>query len=257
MEGGGGGAQYNPRTVEEVFRDFRGRRAAILRALTTDVQEFFQQCDPEKDNLCLYGFPNEVWEVNLPAEEVPPELPEPALGINFARDGMMEKDWLSLVAVHSDAWLLSVSFFFGSKFGFDKVDRKRLFNMINEVPTIFEVVTGTAKNQTKEKASSANQNGNSSKSNSKVRGLDGKSSKTIQAMEEEGLEEKEKEEDEEEHGETLCGACGDNYASDEFWICCDMCEKWFHGTCVKITPARAEHIKHYKCPSCSNKRARP
>jgi len=24
----------------------------------------------------------------LPAEEVPPELPEPALGINFARDGM-------------------------------------------------------------------------------------------------------------------------------------------------------------------------
>ncbi|KAF2575625.1 hypothetical protein F2Q70_00005769, partial [Brassica cretica] len=160
-----------------------------------------------------------------------------------------------------DAWLLSVSFFFGSKFGFDKVDRKRLFNMINEFPTIFEVVTGTAKNQTKEKPSSANQNGNRSKSNSKVRGLDGKSSKTIQAMEEEGLEEeeeeKEKEEDEEEHGETLCGACGDNYAADEFWICCDMCEKWFHGTCVKITPARAEHIKHYKCPSCSNKRARP
>lgn len=28
------------------------------------------------------------WEVTLPAEEVPPELPEPALGINFARDGM-------------------------------------------------------------------------------------------------------------------------------------------------------------------------
>ncbi len=26
--------------------------------------------------------------MQLPAEEVPPELPEPALGINFARDGM-------------------------------------------------------------------------------------------------------------------------------------------------------------------------
>ena len=46
----------------------------------------------EKENLCLYGFPNEQWEVNLPAEEVPPELLEPALGINFARDGMQEKD---------------------------------------------------------------------------------------------------------------------------------------------------------------------
>lgn len=77
----------------------------------------------EKENLCLYGFPTEQWEVNLPAEEVPPELPEPALGINFARDGMQEKDWLSLVAVHSDSWLLSVAFYFGARFGFDKADR--------------------------------------------------------------------------------------------------------------------------------------
>ncbi|GAB2290850.1 hypothetical protein Dimus_025114 [Dionaea muscipula] len=30
-----GGAQYNPRTVEEVFRDFKGRRAAMIKALTT------------------------------------------------------------------------------------------------------------------------------------------------------------------------------------------------------------------------------
>ncbi|CAN6842260.1 unnamed protein product [Brassica oleracea] len=98
------------------------------------------------------------------------------------------------------------------------------------------------------------------------KGLDGKSSKTMEAMdeeeegpeeEEEEKEEDEEEEDEEKHGETLCGACGENYAADEFWICYDMCEKWFHGTCVKITPARAEHIKHYKCPSCSIKRARP
>lgn len=59
----------------------------------------------------------------MPAEEVPPELPEPALGINFARDGMQEKDWLALVAVHSDAWLLSVAFYFGARFGFDKADR--------------------------------------------------------------------------------------------------------------------------------------
>jgi hypothetical protein len=36
----------------------------------------------------LYGNPDGTWEVQLPAEEVPPELPEPALGINFARDGM-------------------------------------------------------------------------------------------------------------------------------------------------------------------------
>jgi hypothetical protein len=80
-------------------------------------------CTSEKENLCLYGYPGGLWEVNLPAEEVPPELPEPALGINFARDGMQEKDWLSLVAVHSDTWLLSVAFYFGARFGFDRADR--------------------------------------------------------------------------------------------------------------------------------------
>ncbi|KAH9750175.1 PHD finger protein ALFIN-LIKE 7 [Citrus sinensis] len=168
-----------PRTVEEVFSDFKGRRAGLIKALTADVEKFYQQCDPEKENLCLFGLPNETWEVNLPVEEVPPELPEPALGINFARDGMQEKDWLSLVAVHSDSWLLAVAFYFGARFGFGKNEssatafqhykmikgicidislnfmveivsiersrQKKLFQMINDLPTIFEVVTGNAK----------------------------------------------------------------------------------------------------------------
>ena len=70
----------------------------------------------DKENLCLYGHPDETWEVNLPAEEVPPELPEPALGINFPRDGLERRDWISLVAVHSDVWLLSVSSFYAARF---------------------------------------------------------------------------------------------------------------------------------------------
>lgn len=87
----------------------------------------------EKENLCLYGLPNETWDVNLPVEEVPPELPEPALGINFARDGMQEKDWLSLVAVHSDSWLLAVAFYFGARFGFGKNERYELsFLLVHE-----------------------------------------------------------------------------------------------------------------------------
>ncbi|KAI4329136.1 hypothetical protein L6164_021432 [Bauhinia variegata] len=252
----GRATQYNPRTVEEVFRDFKGRRAGLIKALTTDVGDLYNQCDPEKENLCLYGLPSEQWEVNLPAEEVPPELPEPVLGINFARDGMEEKDWLSLVAVHSDAWLLAIAFYFGARFGFDKADRKRLFNMINELPTVFEIVTGAAKKQVKEKSSVSNHSSSKSKSNSKARASEpqGRQTKAMQPKDE---DDELVEQDEDEHGDTLCGACGENYGNDEFWICCDVCEKWFHGKCVKITPARAEHIKQYKCPSCTNKRARP
>lgn len=181
---------------------------------------------------------------------MPPELPEPALGINFARDGMQEKDWLALVAVHSDAWLFAVAFYFGARFGFDKADRKRLFGMINDLPTIFEVVTGAAKKELQEKSSASNHSSSKSKSNSKP----SKYSKVQEKDENEDLVDEEEDED---HGETLCGACGEHYTSDQFWICCDVCERWFHGKCVKITPARAEHIKQYKCPSCSNKRSRP
>ncbi|PHT66607.1 PHD finger protein ALFIN-LIKE 7 [Capsicum annuum] len=170
---------------------------------------------------------------------------------------MQEKDWLSLVAVHSDAWLLSVAFYFGARFGFERADRRRLFNMINDLPTIFEVVSGTAKKQSKDKSSMSNHSSTKSKSNSKAtqRGSESQakySRPQPKDDDEDGLDE------DDEQGETLCGACGENYASDEFWICCDICEIWFHGKCVKITPARAEHIKQYKCPSCtSSKRTRP
>ena len=72
--------------------------------------------------------------------------------------------------------------------------------------------------------------------------------------EEEGQDEEEEEED----GETHCGFCGGVYTTElsDFWIGCDVCNDWFHGKCVKITPTRALHIKHYICRSCSNKRAR-
>jgi len=75
----GAGAHYSVRTAEEVFRDFRGRRAGMIKALTTgmlpaagslllrispaclaaspvltrclllvsaDVEKFYQLCDP-------------------------------------------------------------------------------------------------------------------------------------------------------------------------------------------------------------------
>jgi hypothetical protein len=80
--------------------------------------------------------------VDLPAEEVPPELPEPALGINFARDGMQRADWLALVAVHADTWLIAVAFYNGARL--NQAGRERLFHFINELPTCYEVVSGRA-----------------------------------------------------------------------------------------------------------------
>ncbi|XP_075502390.1 PHD finger protein ALFIN-LIKE 2-like [Primulina tabacum] len=227
----------SPRTVEEIFKDYSARRSGIVRALTYDVDEFYGLCDPEKENLCLYGYPNESWEVNLPAEEVPPELPEPALGINFARDGMNQRDWLSLVAVHSDCWLLSVAFYLGARL--NRNERKHMFSLINDLPTVYELVTESKAEKDKPNVDS----GSKSRGGTK-RSIDG------QAKNNQKLEGEIYEEDEDEHSEAICGSCSGNYSADEFWIGCDICERWFHGKCVKITPAKAENIKQYKCPYC-------
>ncbi|KZV14613.1 PHD finger protein ALFIN-LIKE 1 [Dorcoceras hygrometricum] len=200
------------RTVEEIFKDYSARRAGILRALIYDVDEFYGICDPEKENLCLYGHPNETWEVNLPAEEVPPELPEPALGINFARDGMNRRDWLSLIAVHSDCWLLSVAFYLGARL--NRNERKRLFSLINDLPTVFEVVTERKPVKDKPNADSGSRSRGSTK-----RSNDGQA-KSNPKLAEESYEE---EDEDDEHSETLCGSCGGNYNADEFWIGCDIC----------------------------------
>ncbi|XP_022863831.1 PHD finger protein Alfin1-like isoform X1 [Olea europaea var. sylvestris] len=133
---------------------------------------------------------------------------------------------------------------------------KRLFQMINDVPTVFEVVTGTVK-QVKDQVTAPNNNGKN-KSSGRVPSRQSEPQHKAVKMPapKEDDDSGEEEEEDDEQGATLCGACGDNYGDDEFWICCDICERWFHGKCVKITPAKAEHIKQYKCPGCSSKRAK-
>ncbi|KAL4436766.1 hypothetical protein ABPG75_003905 [Micractinium tetrahymenae] len=129
-----------PKTIEAIYEDYRNRREGLLLALIDDAKELYAAAGPERENLCLYGHPDGNWSVDLPTEEVPPELPEPVLGINFARDGMERKDWLALCAVHSDAWLMSLAFFYAARFDAD--GRAELFSLINQHPTVYEVVTG-------------------------------------------------------------------------------------------------------------------
>ncbi|GJN02818.1 hypothetical protein PR202_ga20204 [Eleusine coracana subsp. coracana] len=199
------------RLPEDVFRDFRARRAGIVNALTTDVEKFYKLCDPEKENLCLYGLPNETWGVTLPAEEVPSELPEPVLGINFARDGITQKEWLSLVAAHSDSWLLAVAFYYGTRFRFDK-EASHLSIPI-QIASQQSIPHQSTRNRSVKKTKAM-----------RMRITCAVFVKGAMQMVNSGL--------------------------------VAICEKWFHGECVRITAAKAEYIKQYKCPSCSTKRSR-
>ncbi|KAI8021804.1 PHD finger protein Alfin1 [Camellia lanceoleosa] len=65
---------------------------------------------------------------------------------------MQEKDWLSLVAVHSDSWLLSGCLLFWCTLWV----WKRLFQLINDLPTIFEAVTGNVRQPKDQSGSHSN-----------------------------------------------------------------------------------------------------
>lgn len=66
-----------------------------------------------KENLSLYGYPDGTWDVQEARMLLPPNLPEPTVGINLARDRMRAIDWVTVVAEHCDSWLLSLAFLFG------------------------------------------------------------------------------------------------------------------------------------------------
>ena len=177
----------------------------------------------------------------MPCEEVPPELPEPALGVNFARDGMKRSDWLSLVAVHSDSWLMAVAFYNGARL--DQEGRRQLFNDINSLPTCYEIVSGRAttkpvglkSTQVTKRAGMVN---NNNTSNKRQRADD---------------EEDDDDDDDDDNGggSDICPVSGRKYRTGEFWIACDMCDRWFYGKSVGMNQFKADRQPRWKCPGCA------
>ncbi|PAN19932.1 hypothetical protein PAHAL_3G308100 [Panicum hallii] len=218
-----------PYSVESIFRTFAIRRAALIRALTTDVEAFFQKCEPAGMQLLyLCGNTDGSWEVKRPELCVPPSQPPPPLGINISRDYTKKRhEWLQGVAVHCDAWLINISFFFGLHL--TAKERDRLFTMISSLQTVQEALLA-------------------SKTYRRICHLEGKRSR--------GPVEENEEEEEEATSEykNFCASCGDRYRSNAFWIRCNVCDRGYHGRCVKMTASKAEHIEHYECPECCSEK---
>lgn len=38
--------------------------------------------------------------------------------------------------------------------------------------------------------------------------------------------------------------------SSRFMICCDFCEEWYHGDCIRVTEKVSKAIKKYYCDRC-------
>ncbi|CAH8370481.1 unnamed protein product [Eruca vesicaria subsp. sativa] len=139
----------------------------------------------------LYSFQNLHLASTLPEMECMKKI-----GFLILLSTVMRSYFLSPFTLVQDFYKLTgiiLSFLIGL---YSLLTWKRLFNMymINEVATTFEAVTGSSRKKQKQRENPQQK--------IKMRDLDGKSSNTIQAMEKK-----------DEHGDTLSGACGDNYAS--------------------------------------------
>ena len=42
--------------------------------------------------------------------------------------------------------------------------------------------------------------------------------------------------------------------SCRFYVGCDVCSNWFHGSCVGITESMAKTMTEYTCDECRNAR---
>jgi hypothetical protein len=169
---------------------------------------------------------------------------------------MRRQDWLSLVAVHSDSWLMAVAFFNGARL--DAEGRRQLFNDVNSLPTSFEIVTG--------RATSNKPPAGGVQVSKRPAGHPGDALKQLSRRpagrkyyDEEEQEDAEVEEEEEEEGgagyggggSDPCPNCGRLYRQGEFWIACDACDRWFDGKCVNMTAQKAERNSEWQCPFCA------
>ncbi|RWS08344.1 nucleosome-remodeling factor subunit NURF301-like protein, partial [Dinothrombium tinctorium] len=43
----------------------------------------------------------------------------------------------------------------------------------------------------------------------------------------------------------------DEYDENKYYVCCDLCERWFHGRCVGLLQKEAQELPEYQCPQCA------
>lgn len=110
----------------------------------SDFDALYTAADPAAPALCLAAGPDGTWSLGPPHPDVPPPLPEPCVGINFAKDGTSRAEWATVLAAHCDAWLMSLAAFFMGAAGLGAAGRQTLFDRINALDPLFDAVQAWA-----------------------------------------------------------------------------------------------------------------
>lgn len=165
------------------------------------------------------------------------------------RDGIKRHDWINLVAVHSDCWLLAVAYYNGARL--DAEGRRQLFNDINSLPTCFEIVSG--------RASGLNDPAQITRKPDLGMPVGTHPPPPAGFIDGEAGQRKTRHNNNKDAGADggytgdqgdPCPNCGRLYRTGEFWIQCDFCDRWFDGKCVAMTPQLADQSSRWACPFC-------
>ncbi|GLJ21569.1 hypothetical protein SUGI_0400080 [Cryptomeria japonica] len=234
MESGSGWYSGMPNTVDEIYEDFKRRREGIIKALTVDFEELYQQCDPEDESFMgLYGLPDESWKV-VPEEEGFPMLPNPVWGINNKRLVMSEKKWKHSVAEDSHIWLHAIALFHCARVGLDEKDKGLLLSMVGSFQAVEKAV--------KEAAEPAGKQIIIRQPRRKKR--------FSNALVMDRASPYQSEDESDQGYQPHCPICGEKDGNEK-WILCDICEEWLHCKSVNISSQEAEDMVEYTCPFCS------
>lgn len=162
---------------------------------------------------------------------------------------MQRQDWLSLVAVHSDSWLMSVAFYNGARL--DAEGRRQLFNDINSLPTCYEIVSGRVTSKPPGSAAQVGKRPVGSGAPAPMPVAHMKRGRPGPGYRYSRPDDADDNEEEEGAGSDPCPNCGRLYKSGEFWIACDICDRWYDGQCVGMTPQKADRSNKWACPFCA------
>jgi len=106
----------------------------------TDSDAFFGMVTAKGAAMSLFATPDGRWHYEPAPQLVPRHTPHPAVGINRAvcRHHHHKTDWLAYTAIHSDAWLVALTFHNGAQARLTSVGRAVLSARINELSTLLE-----------------------------------------------------------------------------------------------------------------------
>ncbi|KAI8917409.1 hypothetical protein BC831DRAFT_394106, partial [Entophlyctis helioformis] len=48
--------------------------------------------------------------------------------------------------------------------------------------------------------------------------------------------------------------CRQPYDDSQFYIQCDACDEWFHGTCMNVSEDESEAVDKWYCQACIQSR---